>query len=153
MSGEDDDYDHWESGYYEGEDWHEEPTHDPDEAYEFDEDAVYYGDEPWPDEDTSATSPHELAEEYDMAFASYTDARKEISGAQDVPRLLADCCPHRSTRRSLAPILDYLTIIMEGEGQRKGEFQIWQVQVKDQHPLLQHGQLGQLIPGQEQKLR
>ena len=76
--GEDDDYDHWESGYYEGEDWHEEPTQDPDEAYEFDEDAVYYGDEPWPDDDTSATSPHELAEEYDMAFASYTDARKRF---------------------------------------------------------------------------
>ena len=72
---------------------------------------------------------------------------KEISGAQDVPRLLADCCPHRSTRRSLAHIIDYLTIIMEGEGKGQGEFQIWQVQVKDKHPLLQHGQPASWSPG------
>ena len=76
-----DDYDHWESGYYEGEEWPEEPDYEPDESYDFDEDAGYYGDEPWPENvnDTSTTlAPHELAEENDMAFASYTDARKRF---------------------------------------------------------------------------
>ena len=73
--------DHWETGYYEGDEWTEEPDFEPDESYDFDEDAGYYGDEPWPENvnDTSTTlAPHELAEENDMAFASYTDARKRF---------------------------------------------------------------------------
>ena len=74
---EDDDYG-WddETGYYED----DEQVADYDlEEEEFDADAAYYGDEPWPDEATEAHSPGHMAEEYNTAFASYTDARRRFN--------------------------------------------------------------------------
>ena len=60
-----------DTGYYE-DDW---PVEDYEEEPAFDDDAGYYGEDPWMAEDSNETSPEHLAEEFDTAFASYTDAR------------------------------------------------------------------------------
>lgn len=49
------------------------------EEEDFDADAAYYGEEPWPEESTESTSPEHMAEEYDTASASYTDARRRFT--------------------------------------------------------------------------
>ena len=74
---EEDDYG-WddETGYYEDDE--QVAVYDLEEE-EFDADAAYYGDEQWPDEATEAHSPDRMAEEYDTAFASYTDARRRFN--------------------------------------------------------------------------
>ena len=50
-----------------------------EEEEEFDADAAYYGEEPWLEEATESNSPEHLAEEFDTAFASYTDARRRFN--------------------------------------------------------------------------
>ena len=64
-----------DTGYYE-DDW---PVEDYEEEPAFDDDAGYYGEGPWMAEDSNETSPEHLADEFDTAFASYTDARKRFN--------------------------------------------------------------------------
>ena len=72
------DDDGWEEGYYEYDDAYSQATSPvadshADETYEeFDNDAAYY-------QTLEDTDPHEQAEEYDSAYASYIDARKRFN--------------------------------------------------------------------------
>ena len=86
----DDDFDYeeddqwFESGYFEIDDHWPEDAYEPDyeDPEEFDYNAGYFGgEEPWPDNNNSTTetyNPQAMAEEFDQAFASYTDARKRF---------------------------------------------------------------------------
>ena len=77
----DDGYDdYWgedETGYYEDDEWGNDEPYDDDIA--FDDEAGYFGDEPWPESSNETASPEQLAEEFDSAYASYTDARKRFN--------------------------------------------------------------------------
>ena len=81
---EDDDGETWDYGYYEGEEsWQEDTTqydYAYEEPYDFDQDAGYFGEEPWVEDDPNGEvgDPQSLADQYDQAFASYTDARKRF---------------------------------------------------------------------------
>ena len=85
-AAEDYDYDdegYWDdTGYFEAEEqWPEDPATDLayEDPEEFDQDAGYFGEEPWPDSTNDDNyDPQGMAEAYDQAFASYTDARKRF---------------------------------------------------------------------------
>ena len=75
--GEDSGWDD-ETGYYEVDEQVADYDYDYEEE-EFDADAAYYGEDPWPEEPDETGSPERLADEYDTAFASYTDARRRFN--------------------------------------------------------------------------
>ena len=75
--GHDDGWGEEETGYYEDDDWGQDEYYEDDLA--FDDEAGYFGDEPWPESSNETNSPEQLAEEFDSAYASYTDARKRFN--------------------------------------------------------------------------
>ena len=76
---DDNDYDHdYEGGYYEDEDYSQDPSPTAADSYydetfeDFDTDAAYY-------QTLEDADPSEQAEEYDSAYASYIDARRRFN--------------------------------------------------------------------------
>ena len=66
-----------ETGYYEDDEWGHGDSYEDDPT--FDDEAGYFGDEPWPESSNETASPEQLADEFDSAYASYTDARKRFN--------------------------------------------------------------------------
>lgn len=69
------------AGYYEEDHWVAEgPYYEEEPA--FDDEAGYFGDEPWPRNSNETASPEQLVDEFDSAYNSYTDAKRRFNDQQ-----------------------------------------------------------------------
>ena len=123
-----DDDEYWDdAGYFEADDqWPEEYSTDLayDDPEEFDQDAGYFGDEPWPENTADeAYNPQALAEAYDQAFASYTDARKRFIQELKMARgylpigALTDGQQHQSSSSTTSPTASTSSWRAKGKGE------------------------------------